>query len=163
MFRFWRRQSVGFLFVYEIYGNGFAPNSHGIRVWSLARSLNVKVKGQGHHRQKRHFRPFRRPACGLCLVKHLYSYHYYYSCVMCVAKCSGIRYCHFGHAANGHVSAGAIVWGQIWHIQRIECQKTPPQDIRPLYKTPFPCSLQHKIDLEQHSSDLIHYTCSCML
>jgi len=32
---FWRRQSV-FLFVYEIYReplNGFAPNSHGIRVW----------------------------------------------------------------------------------------------------------------------------------
>jgi len=28
---------------------GFAPNSHGKRVWSLARtSLKVKVKGQGH-------------------------------------------------------------------------------------------------------------------
>jgi len=27
--------------------NGFAPNSHGRRVWSFARtSLNVKVKGQ---------------------------------------------------------------------------------------------------------------------
>jgi len=33
--------------------NGFAPNSHGRRVWSLARtSLNVKVKGQGHQGQK---------------------------------------------------------------------------------------------------------------
>ena len=33
--------------------NGFAPNSHGRRVWSLTRtSLNVKVKGQGHQRQK---------------------------------------------------------------------------------------------------------------
>jgi len=29
--------------------NGFAPNSHGRRVWSLTgTSLNVKVKGQGH-------------------------------------------------------------------------------------------------------------------
>jgi len=36
--------------------NGFAPNSHGRRVWSLARtSLKVKVKGQGHHKQRRHF------------------------------------------------------------------------------------------------------------
>jgi len=39
------------LFVYEISREllkGFAPNSHGRRVWSLAwTSLNVKVKGQG--------------------------------------------------------------------------------------------------------------------
>ena len=36
--------------------NGFATNSHGRRVWSLARtSLNVKVKGQGHHGQKTGF------------------------------------------------------------------------------------------------------------
>jgi len=34
----------------------------------------VKVKGQGHQGQKRHFWPFRRPACCLCLVKqHLAS------------------------------------------------------------------------------------------
>jgi len=43
----------GFLFVYEIARkplNGFVPNSHGRRVWSLARtSLTVKVKGQGYH------------------------------------------------------------------------------------------------------------------
>jgi len=43
------RQSVSFLFVYEISReplNGFAPNSHGRRVWSLAwTSLKVKVKG----------------------------------------------------------------------------------------------------------------------
>ena len=33
--------------------NGFVPNSQGRCVWSLARmSLNVKVKGQGHHGQK---------------------------------------------------------------------------------------------------------------
>jgi len=44
-----------YLFVYEIYRellNGFPPNSHGRRVWTLefARtSLKVKVKGQGHH------------------------------------------------------------------------------------------------------------------
>ena len=32
--------------------NGFVLNSQGRRVWSLARmSLNVKVKGQGHHKQ----------------------------------------------------------------------------------------------------------------
>jgi len=67
--------SVTFLYVYEIYReplNGFAPCSHGRRVWSLApTSLNVTVKGQGHQGQKRHFRPFRRPACGECLVKYL--------------------------------------------------------------------------------------------
>jgi len=34
--------------------NGFAPNSDGICVWSLAQT-NLKVKGQGHHGQKRHF------------------------------------------------------------------------------------------------------------
>ena len=42
-----------FLFLYEIFRkrlNGFAPNSHGRRIWSLARtSLNVRVKGQSHH------------------------------------------------------------------------------------------------------------------
>jgi len=42
----------GFSFVYEISPeplNGFAPNSHGRRVWSLARmSLKVKIKSQGH-------------------------------------------------------------------------------------------------------------------
>ena len=42
--------SLWFLFVYEISReplNGFTPNSHGRRVWSLAQtSLKVKVKGQ---------------------------------------------------------------------------------------------------------------------
>jgi len=48
--------SVTFLFVYEISPeplNGFVPNSQGRLVWSLAwTSLNVKVRGQGHHSQK---------------------------------------------------------------------------------------------------------------
>ena len=48
--------SLLFLFVYEISReslNGFAPNSHGRRAWSLARmSLKAKVKGQGHQGQK---------------------------------------------------------------------------------------------------------------
>jgi len=36
--------------------NGFAPNSPARRLWSLARTtLKVKVKGQGHHGQKKHF------------------------------------------------------------------------------------------------------------
>jgi len=56
--------TVTFLFAYEISLeplNGFAPYSHGRRVWSLARtSLNVKakgqsLKGQGHERQKTAF------------------------------------------------------------------------------------------------------------
>ena len=34
--------------------NGFAPNLHGRRVWSLA-PMSLKVKGQGHLGQKRHF------------------------------------------------------------------------------------------------------------
>ena len=50
----------GFLFVYMKYLgeplNGFAPHSHGRRVWSLAgTSLKVKVNGQGHQRQKATF------------------------------------------------------------------------------------------------------------
>jgi len=52
---FWALSVIFILFVYEISReplNGFAPNSHGRRVWSLARmSLNVKVKGQGHEGQ----------------------------------------------------------------------------------------------------------------
>ena len=53
-FCFWRCQSVVFLYVYEISReplNGFRPNSHGRRVWSLART-SLKVKGQGHQGQK---------------------------------------------------------------------------------------------------------------
>ena len=39
--------------------NGFAPNSQGRRVWSLARTrLNVKVKDQGHQGQNDIFGPF---------------------------------------------------------------------------------------------------------
>jgi len=47
--------------VYEIFReplNGFAPKSHGRRVWFLARTnlkVKAKVKGQGHQGQKRHF------------------------------------------------------------------------------------------------------------
>jgi len=57
--------SVTFLFVYEISPeplNGFVPNSHGRRVWSLARtSFKVKVT-----RDKNGiFRRFRRLASGL--------------------------------------------------------------------------------------------------
>jgi len=55
-----------FLFLYEISRealNEFAQNSHRRRVWYLARtSLNVKVKGQGHQGQKRHFSAL-SPAC----------------------------------------------------------------------------------------------------
>jgi len=49
---------------------GFAPNSHGRHVWSLAWT-SLKVKGQGHPGQKQHFLVLQRPECGLCLVKHL--------------------------------------------------------------------------------------------
>jgi len=34
--------------------NGFAPNSHGSRVWSIAWT-SLKVKGQGHQGQKTAF------------------------------------------------------------------------------------------------------------
>ena len=48
-----------FLFVYEIFReplDGYAPNSHGRRVWSLAQiSLKVRAKGQCHQGQKRYF------------------------------------------------------------------------------------------------------------
>ena len=53
------QSDMQFLLVYEMSLeplSGFAPNSHGRRVWCLDRtSLNVKVKGQGHQGQKRHF------------------------------------------------------------------------------------------------------------
>ena len=66
------------VFVYEISRgplNGFAPHSHRRRVLSLAgTSLKVKVSGQGHQTQKNDiFRPFRRPACDLCMVKNIFS------------------------------------------------------------------------------------------
>jgi len=55
----YRTAEGSFLFVYEISQealNGFAPNTHGRRFWSLARTnLKVKVKGQGHQGQKRNF------------------------------------------------------------------------------------------------------------
>ena len=50
-----------FLFVYGTSCeplNGFAPNSHGRRVWSIAQTslkVKVKIKGQGHQGQKQHF------------------------------------------------------------------------------------------------------------
>ena len=53
-------KSVCGFFVYEISQeplDGFAPNSHGRRVWSLAWT-SLKVKGQGHQGQKRIFGPF---------------------------------------------------------------------------------------------------------
>jgi len=61
--------SVTFLFVYEMSReplNGYAPNSHGIRIWSLVRtSLKVKAKGQRSRSPgtKMAFRPFGRAAC----------------------------------------------------------------------------------------------------
>jgi len=67
--------SATFLFVYEISPeplNGFAPNSQARRVWSLAgMSLKVKVKGQGHHGQKRVFRRiYREPMNGYATNSH---------------------------------------------------------------------------------------------
>ena len=71
--------SVTFLFVYEISReplNGFAPNSQGRRIWSLAwMSLNVKVKVQRSRSPgiKTAFSAL-SVACvglGLCSVKHL--------------------------------------------------------------------------------------------
>jgi len=69
--------SLWFLFVCEISReplNGFAPNSHGRHVSSLVwMSLKVKVKGQGHLRQKTaFFGPFGGlHAVYVCLVKHV--------------------------------------------------------------------------------------------
>jgi len=60
-----------FLFVYEISReplNGFAPNSHGKRVGSLARtSLKFKVKGQ-RFRSRGTKTAFFGPFSGLCAV-----------------------------------------------------------------------------------------------
>jgi len=93
-FCFWRRQSVVFGCVgYEISRktlNGFAPNSHGRRVWSLAHSsLKVKVKGQRSSLPgtKGIFRPFRQPACGLFGKTSLASS---FKCCMPRAWCAGV-------------------------------------------------------------------------
>jgi len=63
-FCFWRCLWLFCLFVCEIsleLLNRFAPNSKGRRAWSRAwTSLNVKVKGQGNHWQKRGFRQISR-------------------------------------------------------------------------------------------------------
>ena len=74
----------GFLFVHEISQepqNGFAPNSHGRSVWSLAQtSLKVKVKGQGHHGQKRHFSSLSVVCVQFMFGKTSLASSYYYYC-----------------------------------------------------------------------------------
>jgi len=64
--------SVTFLFVYEISReplNGFAPISQTGKTCLVPRSDEFEC--QDRTNKKRHFWPFRRSACGLCLVKHL--------------------------------------------------------------------------------------------
>jgi len=65
------------LFVNQIYWellNGFAPNSQGRRVWSLAwTSLNVKIRGQRSRSPGTNFLPvengvMRVHSCGLRVV-----------------------------------------------------------------------------------------------
>jgi len=93
-FCFWRRQSVFFLFVYEISReplNGFAPNSHGRRVWSVARtSLKVTVKGQGQQGQNGIFRPLRRPAC----MRFMFGKTYLAFSDFCVVVAGSQQGCH---------------------------------------------------------------------
>jgi len=65
------RQSVVFLFAYEISWEPhirFVPNSAG-KMCLVPRS--DEFEGQGHQGQNCIFWPFWRPACSLCLVKHL--------------------------------------------------------------------------------------------
>ena len=69
-------------FVYEISPeslNGFAPNSHGRQLTCLVPHL-VVFEGRGQKSKvkvtmdkKRHFSAIRQPACGLCLVKNIFS------------------------------------------------------------------------------------------
>jgi len=69
--------ACSFLFVYETSReplNGFGPNSHGRRVWSLAgTSLKVTVrrKRSKSPRQKQYFSALSAACVRLCLVKHL--------------------------------------------------------------------------------------------
>jgi len=52
--------------------NGSVPTSQIRRIWSLAQtSFNLKVKGQRTRSPGTKFWPFWRPACRLCMVKHL--------------------------------------------------------------------------------------------
>ena len=74
---FWRWCWL-FLFVHEVSReplNGFTPNSQGRHVWSLASLGRVwmsRAKVKVTRDKNGIFRPFRRPACGFCLVKHLW-------------------------------------------------------------------------------------------
>jgi len=56
-FCFWTISVIRFVFCLLVTRerlNGFAPNLQRRRVWSLAlTSLNVKLKGEGHHGQKK--------------------------------------------------------------------------------------------------------------
>jgi len=85
--------------VYEISReplDGFMPNSQGRRAWSLARSDEFESQGQRSRSKgtKRHFWPFRRPAGGLCLVKHLQSLvHFILSCIFNCISFSFILSC----------------------------------------------------------------------
>jgi len=67
--------SMRFLFMCELSLeplNVFVPNSQERRVWSLAAtSLKAKPMVKVTREKNSIFRPFRRSACGLCLVKHL--------------------------------------------------------------------------------------------
>ena len=53
-------------FVYEI-------SRTAVRIRAkFTRKTCLEVEGQGHHGENGIFRSFRPPACGLCLVKHLW-------------------------------------------------------------------------------------------
>jgi len=75
-FCFWRRQSVVFCVCMKYLGNRWTDlrqiHTEDVFRPSLGR-LKVSVKGQGHQWQNGIFRPFWRPACGLCFVKHIFS------------------------------------------------------------------------------------------
>jgi len=71
MFCFWRRQSVFFACAWNISGTAericakLTRKTCFVPRWE---EFEGQDQRNGHQRQKWHFRSFRRPACGLCLV-----------------------------------------------------------------------------------------------
>jgi len=99
--------------------NGFVPNLHGRRVWSLARtSLNVKVNAQGHQVQissplKMHCNvlaannvmqqqtgPFHRGCVRFMFVKHLFSSSFFIRMKYLGNRWTDLRQIHTEHVSG---------------------------------------------------------------
>jgi len=111
-FCFWRHQSVMFLFVYEISPellNGFAPNSHGRHVWSLAQP-SLRVRDQCHPGQKRHFSALLAASVRLCVKTSL----------LHAVNCG--RFCFWCHQSVVFCLCMKYLWNRLTHLCQIHTE-----------------------------------------